>query len=116
MRNANRLAKGYTALGFAIATELCGTSMLKLSHGFTALWPSIGVVAGFGAAFYSLSVSLRYIPLSLAYAVWSGIGTALTALIGIVVWDDPFHALTLIGIGLIIGGIVLLNGTAKAEP
>ncbi|MFC5649526.1 DMT family transporter [Paenibacillus solisilvae] len=101
------------ALGIAIISEIFGTSMLKLSEGFTILFPAIGVVLGFGIAFYFLSVSLRDIPLSLAYALWSGAGTALTALIGILIWEEPFSVSTVAGIVLIIGGVVLLNSSKK---
>jgi multidrug resistance protein EbrB len=107
---------GYTALGIAIASEVAGTTMLKMSEGFTQLLPSIGVIIGFVIAFYSLSISLRELPLSLAYAIWSGVGTVLTAIVGIVVWGDPFGILMFAGIVLIVGGVVLLNApSAKKE-
>lgn len=109
--------KGYIALAGAIVTEVFGTTMLKISEGFTNLFPSIGVIIGFGLAFYLLSLSLKSIPLSLAYAIWSGVGTALTALIGILIWNDPFNLITLLGLFLIIGGVVLLNSkSAEKEP
>ncbi|MFD0587000.1 DMT family transporter [Paenibacillus sp. GCM10027627] len=101
--------KGYLALSVSIASEVFGTTMLKLSEGFTNLVPSLGVVVGFVIAFYFLSISLKSVPLSLAYAIWSGVGTALTALIGILVWSEPFDATTLMGLVLIIGGVTLLN-------
>lgn len=106
--------KSYLALSIAIISEIFGTTMLKLSDGFSSLLPSIGVVIGMGLAFYSLSISLRTIPLSLAYAIWSGVGTALTALIGILIWNDPFNLLTGISLLIIIGGLVLLNSSDKA--
>lgn len=96
--------KSYLALSIAILSEIFGTTMLKLSDGFSSVLPSIGVVIGMGVAFYSLSISLRTIPLSLAYAIWSGVGTALTALIGILIWKDPFNLLTGISLLTIIGG------------
>lgn len=105
--------KGYLALSIAIISEIIGTTMLKMSEGFTQLIPSIGVVIGFIIAFYSLSISLRDLPLSLAYAIWSGVGTVLTAIVGIVVWGDPYSILTFAGIVLIVGGVVLLNSPAK---
>lgn len=101
--------RGYLALSIAIISEIFGTTMLKLSDGFSNVLPSIGVVIGMGLAFYSLSISLRTIPLSLAYAIWSGVGTALTALIGILIWNDPFNLLTGLSLLIIIGGLVLLN-------
>jgi multidrug resistance protein EbrB len=106
---------GYIALSIAIASEVVGTTMLKLSDGFTQLLPSIGVIIGFVIAFYSLSISLRELPLSLAYAIWSGVGTVLTAFVGIVVWGDPFGILMFAGIVLIVGGVVLLNAPSAKE-
>ncbi|MFD6209164.1 DMT family transporter [Peribacillus sp. NPDC060253] len=103
--------KGYIALGVSIISEIFGTTMLKLSEGFTNLYPSFGVILGFGLAFYCLSLCLKTIPLSLAYAIWSGIGTALTALIGVLLWNEHFNLITLGGLVLIIGGVVLLNGS-----
>ncbi|MNB94450.1 Multidrug resistance protein EbrB [compost metagenome] len=89
--------------------------MLKLSDGFTNLLPGMGVVVGMGLSFFSLSMSLRVIPLSFAYAVWSGVGTAITALIGVLVWGDPFTFVSFIGIAAIIGGVVLLNSSNQPE-
>lgn len=107
--------RGYLALSIAIISEIIGTTMLKLSDGFSNVLPSIGVVIGMGLAFYSLSISLRTIPLSTAYAIWSGVGTALTALIGILIWNDPFNLLTGISLLIIIGGLVLLNSSDSSS-
>lgn len=107
--------KGYIALGMAIFSEIFGATMLKLSEGFTNLFPSIGVIVGFGLSFYCLSLCLKTFPLSLAYAIWSGVGTALTALIGVLLWRDPFSIITLVGLVLIIGGVVLLNTSKSPE-
>ncbi|AWI13738.1 multidrug efflux SMR transporter [Caldifermentibacillus hisashii] len=107
--------KGYIALGISIISEVFGTTMLKLSEGFTNLFPSIGVIVGFGLSFYCLSLCLKTVPLSLAYAIWSGMGTALTALIGVLLWRDPFSIITLVGLVLIIGGVVLLNTSKSPE-
>lgn len=102
-------------LGIAIITEVFATNMLKLSSGFTVLLPSLGVVFGYGLSFYCLSLCLRRLSLSLAYAVWSGVGTAITTIIGIIFWDDLYNVLTFSGIILIIGGIVLLNMSEQAN-
>lgn len=107
--------KGYAALAVSIVSEIFGTTMLKMSDGFTNLLPSAGVLVGYGLSFYCLSICLKTIPLSLAYAIWSGLGTALTALIGVLVWDDPFSLLTLAGLVLIIGGVVLLNASRSPD-
>ncbi|MBD2868321.1 DMT family transporter [Paenibacillus arenilitoris] len=101
--------KAYLFLALAIVTEIVGTSMLKSSDSFTKLYPSIATVVCFAAAFYSLSLSLQQIPLGTAYAIWSGVGTALTAVVGIVVWKETANLTTALGIVLIIAGVVILN-------
>lgn len=101
--------KAYLFLTVAIVSEIIGTSMLKASDGFTKLYPSIGTVVCFVLAFYSLSLSLQQIPLGVAYAIWSGVGTALTAVIGIVIWKETASLTTAVGIVLIIAGVIVLN-------
>ncbi|MFG6118745.1 DMT family transporter [Thalassobacillus sp. B23F22_16] len=110
--------KGYLLLAIAIIAEVFGVTMMKLSQGFTVLFPSVGVIAGYLLSFYLFSLALKTIPLSFAYAIWSGSGTAFSALLGVWIWGEAFTMLTFSGITLIIGGIVLLNmsghrGTAK---
>lgn len=105
--------KGFFSLSISIIGEIFATSMLKMSDGFTILFPSIGVIVGYVLSFYCLSICLKTIPLSLAYAIWSGVGTALTALIGVFVWGELFNTLMLAGIILIIGGVILLNSSSK---
>ncbi|MCW1239355.1 multidrug efflux SMR transporter [Bacillus sp. C11] len=101
--------KAFIFLTIAIVSEVFGTSMLKVSNGFTKLLPSIGVVVGFASAFFFLSRALQHMQLSTAYAIWAGVGTALTALIGVFVWKDAFTWQTAAGLVLIIGGVVVLN-------
>lgn len=107
--------KSYIALALAIIGEVFGTTMLKISEGFTNLIPSIGVVIGMILAFYCLSLVLKSMSLGLAYAIWSGVGTALTALLGILLWGDSFNLITIFSIVLIIGGVVLLNSSNRPE-
>ncbi|MEP9405567.1 multidrug efflux SMR transporter [Peribacillus frigoritolerans] len=99
----------YAFLAIAILSEVFGSSMLKVSNGFKRLFPSIGVVIGMGLAFYCLSLSLITIPLGTAYAIWSGIGTALTALVGVIVYQESFNLKKFLGLVLIIGGVVVLK-------
>ncbi|RKJ07499.1 QacE family quaternary ammonium compound efflux SMR transporter [Butyricicoccus sp. 1XD8-22] len=99
----------------SIIIEIFGTTMLKMSEGFTNLFPSFGVIVGIGLAIYCLSLCLTTVPLSLAYAIWSGVGTALTALIGILLWREPFSIIMFVGLVLIIGGVVLLNASNGPE-
>lgn len=101
-------------LAMAIGTELVATTALKLSDGFTRLgWAAI-VVVGYGISFYAMSVALRSIPLGVVYAVWSGVGTAAIVLIGFVLFREVLDAIKLAGIGLIIIGVVMLNGAGSA--
>lgn len=99
----------YLFLAVAIASEIFATSILKATDGFTRLWPSLGVIVGYGLAFYTLSLALKQLPLSVSYAIWSGIGTACTAVIGVIVWKQPLNAPMIAGIALIIAGVILLN-------
>ena len=100
----------------AIVAEVIGTSALKLSKGFTVLLPSLVVVTGYASAFYSLSLALgRGMALGTAYAVWSGVGTALIAVIGWLVFREILNAKAVLGIVLIIAGVVLLNINSSAH-
>lgn len=100
----------------AIVSEVFGAAMLKLSAGFTLWLPSLGVVAGFVAAFAFLGLALKTIPLSRAYAIWSGLGTALTAGVGVVVFHEQLGLWRAIGIALIVAGVVFLNIGSSAPP
>ncbi|AIQ74376.1 MULTISPECIES: multidrug efflux SMR transporter [Paenibacillus] len=99
----------YLLLATAIICEVFGSSMLKVSNGFKKILPSIGVVLGMGSAFYCLSLALSTIPLGTAYAIWSGVGTALTALIGVIIYKEKFNLKKLLGLILIIGGVVIMK-------
>lgn len=93
----------------AIIAEVIGTSALKASDGFTRLLPSLVVVAGYATAFYLLSLTLRSIPVGVAYAIWSGLGVTLIALVGWLVYGQRLDAAGVIGIGLIVAGVAVLN-------
>jgi small multidrug resistance pump len=105
----------YVLLGISILTEVLGTSALRASNGFSRLVPSVIVVVCYGAAFYLMSQALKSLPLGFTYAVWSGVGTALTALIGWVYFRDAFNWGALGGIALIIAGVVVLNLSGGAR-
>ncbi|GGA24179.1 DMT family transporter [Dyella nitratireducens] len=100
-------AWGYLAL--AILAEVIATSALKAANGFSQLVPSVVVIAGYGTAFYCLSAALRSVPLGIAYAIWSGVGTALIALIGVVLYKQKLDPAAMLGIGLIVAGVLVLN-------
>ena len=93
----------------AIAFELFGTTALKLSDGFSKLWWTLGMAAGYGMAFYLLSLVVKTMPLGLAYAVWSGIGTLGAILISIWLFDANASLVVWIGAAMVIGGVVLMN-------
>jgi small multidrug resistance pump len=97
-------------LALAIGTEVVATTALKLSNGFQQLGWAAVVVIGYGISFYALSVALRTIPLGVVYAVWSGVGTAVIVVIGWVLFREVLDGVKLAGIGLIIIGVVMLNG------
>jgi small multidrug resistance pump len=106
--------KPFLYLLLAIVSEVIATTSLKASQGFSRFWPSAVVVVGYGAAFYLLSLSLKQIPLGVAYAIWSGLGTVGTVLIGFFVWRETLDFYRGIGIALILIGTVILN-LAKAD-
>ncbi|WP_394941007.1 DMT family transporter [Psychromicrobium sp. YIM B11713] len=99
----------YLFLALAIASEIVATSLLKVSEGFSRFWPSVGVVLGYGVSFYALSLALKNVPVSTAYAIWSGVGTAVIAVIGFWFFKEPLSLTKIIGITLIVAGVVALN-------
>lgn len=99
----------FVLLLIAIVSEVFASSMLKASNGFKNLFPSLGVIIGYGIAFYALSLTLKTLPIGVAYAIWAGLGTALTALVGIMIYKEKVNGKKLAGITLIIGGVILLN-------
>ena len=105
--------KTATILFFAILSEVIATTALKLSNGFTRLIPSIIVVVGYGLSFYLLSISLKVIPIGLAYAIWSGVGIVLTVIAGMLIWRETLDWARVIGIILIIFGILVINLFSK---
>jgi small multidrug resistance pump len=96
-------------LGFAIVTEVIGTSALKSAEGFTRLLPSVIVIISYSISFYLLSLCLRSIPVGVVYAVWSGIGIILLALIGAFFFRQTLDTPAIIGISLILAGVVVIN-------
>jgi len=96
-------------LGFAIVTEVIGTSALKSAEGFTRLLPSLIVVFSYTISFYLLSLCLRTIPVGVVYAVWSGIGIVLLALIGSIFFKQTLDTPAILGISLILSGVLVIN-------
>ncbi|KGP71245.1 DMT family transporter [Pontibacillus yanchengensis] len=102
---------GYIFLLAAVFSEVVGSTMLKLSsiQGISKMWGNVGVIAGFMTALYFLQLTLQYLPLSLAYALWAGGGTALTVGVGAILFKEQINGMMVAGILLIIGGVLVLN-------
>ena len=105
----------FVLLLIAIASEICGTTALRLSAGFTKLAPVLVVAASYFVSFYLYALVLKRMPMGVAYAIWAGIGTAGVVLIGALVWRDQLSGWQLTGIGVIVVGAVMLN-MVKAGP
>jgi small multidrug resistance pump len=103
----------YLYLALAIVAEVAGTAALKAAHGFTRPGPSLVVVAGYGMAFYFLSLALKTIPVGVAYALWSGLGVVLITLIGWRLYGQTLDTPALAGIALIVAGVVVLQLSAN---
>lgn len=93
----------------AIMCEVTATSALKASEGFTKVLPSVVVVAGFGLAFYFLSIVLEAIPIGVAYAVWAGLGIVFLGVVGWIVFDQQLDTPALVGMAFILVGVVIMN-------
>ena len=101
-------------LAIAIMSEVVATSALKATEEFTRFWPSLLVAIGYASAFYFLSLTLRTIPLGIAYAIWSGVGVALVSIVGWFIYHQSLSTGALIGIALIVSGVVVLNLSSTA--
>lgn len=93
----------------AILLEVAGTTSMKLSNGFSRLMPSILIFVFYGLSFAGLTLALKRIDVSIAYAIWAGLGTALITVIGLVYFKEPATLIKLISIGLIVVGVIGLN-------
>ena len=93
----------------AVASEVVGTSFLKASEGFTKLGPSLAVVVGYSLSFYFLSLTLKVLPVGIAYAVWSGLGIVFISLIGRYIFGQQLDWPAIIGITLILAGVLIMQ-------
>jgi small multidrug resistance pump len=98
-------------LSLAILLEVCGTVCLKLSHGMTRPLPVVGVVIFYLSTFTLMSLCLKNLEIGTVYAVWSGAGTALVAIIGILYFAENFNWMKILGLSLVIAGVILLHRT-----
>ena len=103
----------YLYLSLAIVAEVAATSALKASEEFTRLLPTLIVVVGYAAAFYFLTLVFRTMPLGIAYAVWSGLGVVLIAIIGAIAYGQIPDFPAVIGLTLIVMGVVVVNVFSK---
>ena len=104
----------YVYLLIAIISEVIATSSLKASNEFTKLWPSVIVVVGYASAFYFMSLTLKTIPVGITYAIWSGVGIVLVSITGFFIYKQRLDLPALLGIGLIIAGVLVINLFSKS--
>lgn len=107
--------KNWLFLAVAIVAEVAATSALKASEGFSQLLPSVIVVIGYAAAFYFLSLTLKAIPVGVAYAIWAGLGIVLVAAIGWILYGQKLDVWGFVGMGLILSGVLVLNLLSHAN-
>ena len=110
------VALSYFYLGLSIVFEVVGTSALKESQSFTRLLPSLITVGAYVASFLLFSLTLRTIPVGIAYAIWASLGIVLIAVIGWLWFKQPLDAPALIGLALIVGGVVVVNAFSQSVP
>lgn len=103
----------YLYLGVAIIAEVVATAALRAADGFTQLWPSLISIVGYAIAFYFLSLTLRSIPVGVAYAIWSGVGIVLISLAGWLLYKQLLDPPAIIGMGLIMTGVIVINLFSK---
>ena len=104
----------YVYLFAAIISEVIATSALKAAEGFSRFWPSVIVIVGYGLAFYCLSLTMRTIPIGIAYAIWSGVGIVLIALVAYFRHGETLDTAAIAGITLIVAGVAILNFFSKS--
>ena len=103
----------YLYLAIAIIAEVAATSALKASEEFTRLVPSVIVVVGYGIAFYLLTLVIRVLPIGITYAIWSGVGIVLVAIVGIFLYKQIPDLPAILGMGLIVSGVVVIHLFSK---
>lgn len=104
----------YLFLGLAIVFEVIGSSLLQASHQFTRLLPGIMAVVCYLCCLYFFSISLKSIPLGVAYAIWGGLGIVLTALVSVFVFRQSLDIPAIIGMTMIVGGVIVMNVFSKS--
>ncbi len=103
----------YLYLAVAITAEVIATSALRAAEGFTVLVPSAIAVVGYVVAFYFLSLTLKTMPVGVAYAIWSGVGIVVVSIVALVLYKQVLDLPALLGMGLIMAGVVVINLFSK---
>lgn len=104
----------YAVLVVAIIFEVLGTSAMQAAQHFTRVVPTTMMIVCYAIAFFFLSWSLRYVPVGIAYAIWSGLGIVLISAVGYFVFGQKLDPAALLGLGLIISGVLVLNLFSKS--
>ena len=104
----------YLYLSVAIVAEVIATSALRAAAGFTVLLPSAISIVGYVVAFYFLSLTLKSMPVGVAYAIWSGVGIVLVSLVALVIYKQVLDLPALLGMGLIMAGVIVINLFSKS--
>ncbi|MGP6086117.1 SMR family transporter [Antarctobacter jejuensis] len=106
----------YLILALAVLAETIGTTALQASQQFSRIVPTVIVILAYGTAFYLLGVALKYFPVGIAYAIWSGLGIVLIAVIGLMVFGQRLDLPAVLGMAMILGGILIIHLFSKTSP
>jgi small multidrug resistance pump len=110
------VTQAWAVLAVAILLEVAGTTSMRLSEGFSRFTPSVLIFVFYAASFALNTLVIRVLGLSVVYGVWSGVGTVLTAMIGIWYFKEPATALKMVSIGLIVIGVMGLHSASRVTP
>lgn len=108
------IPQAWAVLSGAIFFEVCGTTCMRLAEGFTRVTPSVLIFVFYAASFALNTIVIKTLGLSVVYAVWSGVGTVLTAMIGFLYFKEPATAIKMVSIGLIVIGVMGLHSASRA--
>ena len=106
----------YLFLAFAVLAETIGTTALQASQQFTRMVPTAIAVVAYAAAFYLLGIALKYFPVGIAYAIWSGLGIVFIAVIGLAVFGQKLDLPAILGMGMILAGILVIHLFSNTSP
>lgn len=106
---------GYLYLAIAIISEVIGSNMVVNTEGFTKVKPTLICIFCFGLAIYMLSLTVKHMPLYIAYAIWGGLGIILVTIVGVIIWKQSINIPTILGISFIVVGVVIVNLFGKSH-